>query len=286
MSKRLIVTADDFGRALPINQAVEDAHRNGILTAASLMVTGAAAADAVERAKALPTLGVGLHVTLVNGTPALPPTLIPDLVEADGRFTERLVSLGTRIYLDRKVQAQVRAELRAQFELYRQTGLALAHIDSHHHYHLHPTVFDIMLELAVEYGAPGIRVPWEPPLVSWRARGEGLGRRLANGLFHFRRTRRMRDRIRQAGLVANDWVFGLNDSGSMDAKRLTDFIDNLPDGLSELYGHPATGRWNDRPMPESYRVADEYRALIDPEVRRKLQASGARLTTFAAEKGV
>ncbi|MGE5504614.1 MAG: hopanoid biosynthesis-associated protein HpnK [Actinomycetota bacterium] len=285
MSKRLIVTADDFGRCLEINQAVEHAHTAGILTAASLMVTGAALSDAVERARRLPDLGVGLHVTLVDGTPALPPGQVPDLVGPDGRFTTDLVRLGTRIFLLPKVRAQVKAELRAQFELYRATSLPMAHVDSHHHYHLHPTVFAIMLPLAVEYGAKGVRVPWESPLASWRARRRDLGTRIANGLFHYRRASAMRRAIRQAGLVANDRVFGVNDSGAMDRDCLLDILGALPDGLTELYGHPATARWADRPMPERYRVADEYRALIDPAVRERLAASGARLTHFAREAG-
>ncbi|CAA7616557.1 hopanoid biosynthesis-associated protein HpnK [Magnetospirillum sp. SS-4] len=283
MSRRLIVTADDFGRSLPVNDAVEDAHVNGILTAASLMVTEAARDDAVRRARALPSLGVGLHMTLVDGVPALPPSEIPDLVDANGHFTLDLVRLGTRIYLSRTVRNQVAAEIRAQFELFKATGLPLAHVDSHHHYHLHPTVFDLMLDLAVEYGAPGIRIPWEPPLPSWRARRNRLGLRLFNGIFHWRRTERMRKRVEQAGLIANGQAFGLNDSGAMDAGTVGDFLDALPEGLTEIYSHPATRHWDERPMPPHYRVADEYSALTDAGNRAKVQDGGIVLTTFARE---
>lgn len=274
MSKRLIVTADDFGRAVPVNEAVEQAHRQGILTAASLMVTGDAAEDAVERAKRLPGLGVGLHITLVDGKPALPPEEIPDLVEADGYFTDRLVSLGVRIFLNPKTRRQLAAELRAQFELYRASGLPLGHVDAHHHYHLHPTVFDMLVDLAGVYGAPAIRVPWEPP-------ASMLGR--INMAFHARRVARMRRKLAKAGLIANDRVFGIEGSGAMDRERLTAILDRLPDGLSEIYGHPATGGWSDRPMPETYRSIDEYQALIAPETAAALRRSGARLTTFGAE---
>ncbi len=281
--KRLIVTADDFGRCLPINEAVEDGHRNGILTAASLMVTGDAADDAVRRAQRLPGLSVGLHITLVDGEPVLPPAQVPDLVEADGRFTHRLVALGARIFLDRNVRRQAEAELRAQFERYKATGLPLGHVDAHHHYHLHPTVFDLVLDLAVEFSAPAIRVPWEPPLASWRARREGVGRRLANALFHLRRTQRMRRKAQQAGLLVNDRVFGVNDSGAMDADRLCDYLAALPDGLNEIYCHPATRTWNDYPMPPSYNCVDEYLALVHPKVRQQLQRHGIILTSFALE---
>ncbi len=283
MTKRLIVTADDFGRSIPVNEAVEDGHSNGILTAASLMVNEAAVDDAVERARRLPNLGVGLHVTLVDGIPALPASHIPDLVGADGQFTLDLVRLGARIFLKRDVQRQVREEMRAQFEKFKATGLPLAHVDFHHHYHQHPTVFDLVLDLAVEYGAPGIRIPWEPPLLSYKARGDKLGLRLMNGIFHWRRTQRMRAAAKRWGLVVNDYAFGVNDSGAMSADKVASFLDALPDGLSEIYSHPATRHWEDRPMPPHYLVAEEYKALTDSGNRAKVRDKGIHLTTFAAE---
>jgi hopanoid biosynthesis associated protein HpnK len=282
--KRLIVTADDFGRSIEVNRAVEEGHANGILTAASLMVTEGAVEDALERARRLPGLGVGLHVTLVDGIPALAVSEIPDLVNDQGLFTLDLVRLGTRIFLSKATQRQVRDEMRAQFELFKATGLPLAHVDFHHHYHQHPTVFDLVLDLAVEYGAPGIRIPWEPPLLSWRARGDRLGTRLFNGIFHWRRNRAMAAKAKARGLVVNERAFGINDSGQMDAAKVNSFLDVLPDGLSEIYSHPATAHWSGpRPMPPHYRIDDEYKALIAPENRRKANELGIRLTTFAQE---
>jgi hopanoid biosynthesis associated protein HpnK len=277
--KRLIVTADDFGRCLPINLAVEDAHRRGILTAASLMVGGDACADAVQRAKALPSLAVGLHVTLVDGKPVLPPERIPDLVAADGRFRSDVARLGTSIFFDRRVQAQVKAELRAQFERFAGLGLRFDHVDSHHHYHLHPTVLGILLKLAVEFGAPALRIPSEPPLASWRARRDQPGKRLETGLYPWPATAMMRWRARRAGLKTNDRVFGFADSGRMDADHLLSFLDHLPDGVTELYCHPAVSAWADHPMPPDYLCVEEYRALIDPMVKEK--AGQYTLTSFS-----
>jgi hopanoid biosynthesis associated protein HpnK len=261
--KKLIVTADDFGRCLPINEAVEDAHKSGILTSASLMVGGDAARDAVVRASLLPELAVGLHVTLVDGKPVLPPEQIPNLVTAQGRFRSDVALLGTRIYFDRGVQDQVRAEMRAQFERYRDFGLPLDHIDSHHHYHLHPTVYAILLELAVEFGAPAVRIPYEPGL----------------GFLNRRATSRMRDKAVRAGFKVNDRVFGFANSGRMDAAHVAYCLDHLPDGVTELYCHPATRLWDDHPMPADYLCVEEYRALIDPEVIKK--AGRAALTRFS-----
>jgi hopanoid biosynthesis associated protein HpnK len=278
--KRVIVTADDFGRCLPINEAVEDAHRHGILTSASLMVTGDAAQDAVARARSMPDLAVGLHVTLVDGKPALDPEQIPDLVETDGRFSSRVVALGTKIYFDSKVQAQVAAEMRKQFELFRATGLAFDHVDSHHHYHLHPTVSALMIDLAVEFGVPAMRIPYEPPMASIAARRNKIIKRLVTGLFHRRATAKMRRAALTAGRQVNDRVFGFADSGAMDCDAVYDFLNALPDGLSEIYGHPATRVWDDYPMPTTYRCIDEYRALIDDRVRDRALQADIRLGGF------
>jgi len=276
MNRRLIVTADDFGRAVPINEAVEDAHRNGILTAASLMMGQAATDDAIERARRLPALAVGLHLTLVDGAPLLPTLEVSDLLAADGRLTRRLVDLGTRLYLSPRIRRQAAAEMRAQFEAFRATGLSLSHVDSHHHYHLHPTVFDLLLPLAVEFGAPAIRIPWEPP------RAGSIGS-LVNGLFHLRRVLKMRRRMTEAGLIGNDRVFGIIDSGAMDANCLSRRIDELPDGLSELYTHPATRGWDEHPLPPTYRSTEEYAALIDPAIAEKIRQADITLTTFPQE---
>jgi len=96
--RKLIVTGDDFGLAVPVNEAIEEAHRRGILTTASLMVGAGVVADAVERARRLPTLKVGLHLVLVEGRPVLPPREIPDLVDGEGEFSSRLVGAGLNFF--------------------------------------------------------------------------------------------------------------------------------------------------------------------------------------------
>ena len=157
--KRLIVTGDDFGLALPVNEAIEVAHRDGILTAASLMVSGQAAADAVERARRLPTLRVGLHVVLVQGRPVLPPEKVPDLVGESGEFGARLVRAGFRFFFLPAVRRQLEAEIRAQFAAFRETGLALDHANGHSHMQLHPTVMALIIRVGREFGLRAVRVP-------------------------------------------------------------------------------------------------------------------------------
>ncbi|MEE8285398.1 MAG: hopanoid biosynthesis-associated protein HpnK, partial [Gammaproteobacteria bacterium] len=144
--KRLIVTADDYGASLPINEAIETAHRDGILTAACLMVGAPMADDAVARARRLPNLRVGLHVVVVRGRPVLTPERIPDLVDGDGRLDGNLVRAGFRYFFLPRVRRQLAAEIRAQFEAFQATGLALDHANAHNHMHLHPTVLRLIVD--------------------------------------------------------------------------------------------------------------------------------------------
>ena len=175
MKPSLIITADDFGLSTEVNEAVEAAHRSGVLTCASLMVTGPAAADAVRRARTMPNLGVGLHLALVDAPSALPANDIPALIDPKtGHLGARPVFTGVQIALLSRVRDQARAEIRAQFEAYRQTGLPLDHVDGHWHFHQHPMVADIVIrEMAPEFGVKAVRLPREGALASWRGGWSG-----------------------------------------------------------------------------------------------------------------
>jgi chitin disaccharide deacetylase len=156
--RRLIVNADDFGIALEVNEAVERGHREGVLRSASLMVGARAAADAIERARRLPELAVGLHVVLVNGRPVLPRERIPDLVDEHGEFFGDLLRAGLRFFFLPGIRAQLAAEIRAQFERFTQTGLTLDHADAQSHMHVHPTIFRLIVEIGREYGLRAVRI--------------------------------------------------------------------------------------------------------------------------------
>ena len=280
-TRRLIVTADDFGASIPINEAVELGHRNGILTSASLMIAGRAAADAVERARRLPRLGVGLHVTLIDGHPVLPAHEISELVGPDGGFFRTELPVVLRLASSARARAQAEAEIRAQLEAFRATGLSLDHVDGHHHLHLHPAIQRILVRLAPEYGIRSVRVPREPFGVAWRATRDRLLLRLASALFLHAMTSAMRRRLRRAGIASNDQVLGLIDSGHLRPGRLKAFLGALPDGVSELYLHPATRRAGPLDtLPVDYEPEAEYAALVDQASRDAVAASGALLTTF------
>src|SRR6202140_5256758 len=213
--RRLIVTADDFGRDVAINEAVEASSREGILSCASLMVAAPAASDAVARARRLPGLRVGLHLVLTDGSPVLPPDEIRGLVGADGRFDDNQIRAGLRYFLMPGVRRLLAAEIRAQFEAFRATVLALDHVNAHQHMHLHPTVARLMVEIGRDYGMRAVRLPAEPRAVLRRA---FPGERPPASPPGFA-VASLRRRLRRAGIVANDWIFGIAWSGGMAETR-------------------------------------------------------------------
>jgi hopanoid biosynthesis associated protein HpnK len=286
-AKTLIVTADDFGLSKEVNEAVERGHRDGILSAASLMVGAPERDDAVRRARNLPKLGVGLHVTLLDGRPVLPPSDIPGLVGADGRFFTDPVRFGIALYFSPDLRAQARAEIEAQFRRFRDTSLTLDHINGHKHFHLHPVVLETIMKTAPSFGSPPIRVPFEPFAPSFAAsRDRALGR-FTRACFYSLQTRRLARKLKQAGIARNEYVFGLNDSGAMTEQLMLSFIEHLPLGVTELYCHPATARWDGADaLPAHYRPVEEFRALVSPAVKAKLAACNLQPQNFRAACGV
>jgi hopanoid biosynthesis associated protein HpnK len=258
--KRVIFTADDFGLSESVNEAVERAHRDGILDAASLMVAGPAADDAVRRANTSPSLRVGLHLVVIEGPAVLPPGEIPDLVNAQGQFPSDQFRLGVNYFFRPRVRRQLAAEIRAQFAAFAATGLTLDHANAHKHMHLHPTVGRLMIAIGREFGLPAVRVPAEPPAVLARCGTRiGLG---GHALYHW--TRLLRRQARAAGIATSDHCFGLAWSGHMTADRVRRLIAELPDGSSEIYFHPAVARDADlQRLMADYEHEAELTTLLD-----------------------
>lgn len=269
--RRLIVTADDFGLSVAVNEAVERAHRGGILNTASLMVAAPEAADAVRRARRLPGLHVGLHLVVIEGPAVLPPAEIPLLVDAAGQFPSDQLALGVRYFFHPAVRKQLRREIAAQFAAFARTGLRLDHANAHKHMHMHPTVGAMMIEAGRRHALPALRIPAEPPGVlaacgtraTWGARAMWAGSAM------------LRRQARRAGLRVNDQVFGLAWSGHVTAARVAALARHLPPGLNELYLHPASAPDPAlRLLMPAYEHEAEFGALIDPAVRAALQAAG------------
>ena len=280
--KKVIFTGDDFGLALPVNEAIIEAHRKGALTTASLMVAEPHFQDAVARARQCPSLRVGLHLALVEGRPASDPRAIPDLVDATGMFSPHLARAGFQFFFRPGVRKQLETEIRAQFEAFHKTGLVLDHVNAHNHMHLHPTVLGWMLRVGKEYGLRAVRFPCEPPVRSYRASRKALGSKLVSSAFLFPWMRLMKHRLRRARIRHNDWFFGMADSGAMKLDLLLHLVAHLPNGVTELGFHPATGRSPeiDSTMPR-YRHEDEYRALISESLLRETRACNVQRIAFS-----
>jgi hopanoid biosynthesis associated protein HpnK len=243
------------------------------------MVGAPAAADAVERARRLPRLRVGLHLNLVEGAPVLPPESVPDLVDRAGRFDENMARAGCRFFFSPRARRQLAAEIRAQFAAFRATGLALDHVNAHRHMHVHPTVAGLILRIGREFGLKAMRVPNEPfaPLSAAAAAEGGHVRRPLYapwiGL--------LRRRLRRAGLALNDQLFGMAWSGGMTEERMLRLVAVLPPGTTELYCHPAVAQTPPlrRTMP-AYRPVEELAALLSARLRALVEERGIELISY------
>lgn len=284
--RQVIFKADDFGLSPAVNRAIERAHHDGVLDGASLMVGAAAAAEAVDVARRNPRLAVGLHVVVVANRAVLPPSEIPDLVDRAGELSHDFALAGFRYFFLPKVRRQLYAEIRAQFEAFRATGLTLDHVDAHHHLHLHPTVLGYVLRLGREFGARAVRVPAEPSALTLLPGERGRVGRWLTGTLLKPWIALVRWRVLRAGMATTDRVIGLHDTGRMTTTRLRRILECLPPGSSEIFFHPAEAG-AEGPWPVGREASQaELDALLDPVVRQLVETRGIRhggfLQTVAA----
>ncbi|KXU95185.1 hypothetical protein CR51_25575 [Caballeronia megalochromosomata] len=261
----IIFTADDFGLHERVNEAVARAHREGVLNCASLMVGARAAYDAVKTARELPALRVGLHLVLTDGAASLPHWSIPDLVDARGAFQGSMFENGVRFFFLPGVRRQLAIEIYAQFRAFAATGLELDHVNVHKHFHLHPTVLALILEIGPQFGMRAMRLP----------------REMRGSLFLRPWVALMKKRLDNAGIVYNDWVAGIAETGHMDEAALLATLAKAPEGVLEIYSHPATNGDPLTPSMRDYRHADELAALCSPRVARAVESTGAMHGGFA-----
>jgi len=266
---RIIINADDFGLSPDVNEAVAKAHRHGILTSASLIVAGDAWEHAVDLARQMPRLALGLHVLAVNGPAVLPTEHIPLLLDHRGRFPNAPLRLGLLYFLNRRARRQLERELHAQFDRFAATGLPLSHVDGHMHMHVHPAVFTIVLKLAVEYRARGFRLPrdeWWPPRV-----------RTPDAIVMRCLSAPCAKRLRQRGLAVPRRCYGLARSGRMDEQYVLDLLRRINAPSAEIYFHPACDHRLDPAGPNPGDLA----TLLSPAVRQEILSRGMQLSTYA-----
>jgi chitin disaccharide deacetylase len=267
--RRLIINADDFGASIEINEAVVRAHREGVLTSASLMVNEEGCQEAVALARAHPGLGVGLHLVFVCGRSALPPGRIPGLVNEQGQFSSSPAAAGFRYFFNPALRDQLRAEIHEQFARFRATGLPLDHVNGHLHLHLHPTVFKILMEDAAELGIERLRCTFDPLGFNLRLASGRWGYRLLHAvIFHFL-ARRARPLLRARGIHHTPRVFGLLQHARVDESFLLRLLPQLPAGDSELYSHPSLREFE-----------HEFAALVSPRVRAQVEQLGVKLIRY------
>jgi hopanoid biosynthesis associated protein HpnK len=272
----VIFNADDFGASPQVNEAVMRAHSHGMLMSTSLMVTGDAAADAVALARHTPTLAVGLHLVLVQGRAALAHRDIPHLVDSNGNFSDDALRAGLVYFFDRRARKELALEIAAQFERFAATGLPLSHVDGHLHLHVHPAIFSLLIPLAETYGAAGLRIPSDDLLLALRYDRRGMVTKTAWAVALGLVNRWCRHQLRGHQLLSANHVYGVMQSGQMDAKYVQQVLRQLDTPLVELYFHPATvstgQSWGPNPV--------DLATLLSPSVRQTVAQCALHLSSF------
>jgi hopanoid biosynthesis associated protein HpnK len=235
--RSLVVNADDLGLTAGVNDGIFDAHDHGILTSASVFASAPATSDAIRRARSRPSLGVGVHLALVDGAPTLPPSRVPTLVEDDGRFRRSWKPFIVACLRGRVSLAEVELELTAQIERLRSAGVRLTHLDAHKHVHAYPPVFAIVARLAARFGIPVVRVPYE----RWSSIGRHAGSRgRVQALLNTAMLPWARRDYRSAAShdVRTPHFVGRIHTGILSADVLAGLVRALEPGVTELMVHP------------------------------------------------
>jgi hopanoid biosynthesis associated protein HpnK len=276
----VVINGDDFGQSHAINQAIIQAHTDGVLTSASLMVTGDAFAEAVDLARQHPSLGVGLHLVVGTGRAILPPVRIPHLVDASGRFPDQPVRVGLRYQFSRAARRELLLEIRAQLQRFKDTGLPLSHVDGHLHNHVHPYVLHCLVALAEEFGIRFIRLPFEELSVD-RATGSraGPGALLLWLIFRLLRARGVKQ-LSAHGIGYADRVYGWLHSGRITEAYLSRLVPLIRADRVEIYAHPSL---QEPGALEPHLCGDghlELQAFTSPSIRQLLQSCGFHVVRF------
>jgi predicted glycoside hydrolase/deacetylase ChbG (UPF0249 family) len=237
--RSLVVNADDLGLTVGVNNGIFDAHDRGVLTSASVFANAGATADALARVLRRPSLGVGVHLTLVDGQPTLPAARVPSLIEGDGRFRPSWKPFIVSCLLGRVSLLEVEQELTAQIDRVRSAGLTLTHLDAHKHVHAYPPIFDIVARLAGRFRIPVVRVPFERwPNVDGDSSQRGIVRSqaLLNAAMLPWAWRDYRHAARRG--IRTPRFIGRAHTGVLSVRALTAMVRALPPGVTELMVHP------------------------------------------------
>ena len=245
------------------------------------MVTGEAFEEAVAIARARPSLAVGLHLVLVSGRAALPAKEIPAISDAAGNFSSSPVRAGLRYEFNRRARAQLRREILAQLERFRETGLPLSHVDGHRHLHMHPVVIGILAELAAAFSIPAVRLPSEELGATLALDRSALATKIVWSCL-FRPLRQFGERrMRAAGVAFADRVYGLLGTGRITEEYLLGLLPRIRSDRVELYAHPAAPFPGETLNGPPGSGPAELEALVSARVSATAAACGFRLSTYA-----
>jgi chitin disaccharide deacetylase len=240
MASRLIINADDFGLTRGINSAIAELHQSKSLTSATLMATGPAFDDALAVIRANPTLGVGCHIVLTDGTPVSRPETIPSLIGPDGKnFRTSLLDFVQALLRGAIREDDIEREALAQIQKLQHAGINFTHLDTHKHTHLFPVVSRPLLRLAAKWSIKAIRNPFEP---AWSSRlaPNSYSRRLK---FHALSVLNKKSflslpELSEGQVVTTNGTIGVSATGQLDASSLDALLHALPEGTWELVCHP------------------------------------------------
>jgi len=283
--KELIINADDFGLSSGANRGIISAWREGILTSASLMVGGNAFAEAVALAGENPGLQVGLHLTLVQGRAVLDHDGEPSITDSHGNFTDEPVLAGMRYFFLKPLRRQLYREIEGQIVKFRDTGIPLSHIDGHLNIHMHPVVFDILLELMPRHGIRSFRLSRERLGVDLRLAPRRYLGKAADAFIFSRLASRCRSGLDRLGIAYGVEVKGLLNSGRMTEDYLLKALDILREGMTEIYFHPGCHPDDElRGRMPDYCHEEELAALTSSLVKEKVKGLGLILLNYRGEK--
>lgn len=277
--KQIIVNADDFGRHQLMNAAVEKGIKEGCLRSATLMPGGRAFEDAVRIGQTYPELGVGIHFTMVNGYPILPPEEIPSLVTAEGVFWPDHMSFVKKYFTGQIKLSELKKELAAQLAKVQAAGLKISHVDSHQHLHTLPGIIDFVLDLAKGAGIKAIRIP-KTPVKAEESELNSLGQLIGRaGLATL--ANMAAAKARRKGFVMPDYFAGLVAGGAVDAASLREICRKLRNGTTEVMMHPGV---NNRILSKETQWEHDYEgelhAIVSPEVMAVLHKQHVEIGNF------
>jgi len=278
--QQVIINADDFGRSEEINEAIIRAHREGVLTSCSLMVSGAAFQQAVRLAKENPRLGVGIHLVTVVGKSVLPHTEIPSIVDEEGNFSNDPNLAGLKYYFSPRARRDIRKELATQFARFAETGLPFSHIDGHLHLHVHPVIFKTALQLGLQYGVKRMRVPTEELTLALGFDKRYRLRKTIHKLMFGALGAYMKRHLKRNGFEYAERVYGNLQSGAMTEDYFLYALEHLHAATNEIYFHPAFYAAQQNLNEEQQQALMEYRALISRKIVERARDAQFNFITY------